>query len=44
MEMKKAVGNAIANSGIARNEICIASKVWIQDSGYEKTMKSFEKH
>ena len=40
---EKAVGNAIANSGIARNEICIASKVWIQDSGYKKTMKSFEK-
>lgn len=39
---EKAVGNAIANSGIARNEICIASKVWIQDSGYKKTMKSFE--
>lgn len=40
---EKAVGNAIKNSGIAREEIFISSKVFIQDAGYEKTMKSFEK-
>ena len=40
---EKAVGNAIKNSGIDRKEIFIVSKVWIQDAGYEKTKKSFEK-
>ena len=36
-----AVGNAVLKSGIAREDICIVSKVWIQDAGYEKTMTSF---
>lgn len=40
---EKAVGNAIMKSGIAREEIFITSKVWIQDAGYSKTIKSFEK-
>ncbi|MFD1066851.1 aldo/keto reductase [Oceanobacillus locisalsi] len=40
---EKAVGNAIKHSGVAREEIFISSKVWIQDAGYEQTMKSFEK-
>lgn len=40
---EEAVGNAINESGIAREDIFISSKVWIQDAGYEKTMKSFEK-
>jgi len=41
---EKAVGNAIKNSEVAREEIFISSKVWIQDAGYERTMKSFEKN
>ena len=40
---ERAVGRAVAKSGIARREIFIVSKVWIQDAGYEKTMKSFER-
>lgn len=40
---ENAVGSAIKKSGIEREEIFITSKVWIQDSGYEKTIKSFEK-
>ena len=40
---ERAVGNAIKKSGISREEIFISSKVWIQDAGYEKTKKSFEK-
>lgn len=40
---ERAVGNAIRKSGIKREEIFISSKVWIQDAGYEATMKSFEK-
>ena len=40
---ERAVGQAIAESGIPRSEIFVTSKVWIQDAGYEKTMASFEK-
>ena len=40
---ERAVGSAVMKSGIPRNEIFLVSKVWIQDSGYEKTIKSFEK-
>lgn len=40
---ERAVGRAVKNSGIDRSEIFISSKVWIQDAGYEKTKKSFEK-
>lgn len=40
---EKAVGNAIKKSGIDRKEIFLVSKVWIQDMGYSKTKKSFEK-
>ena len=40
---ERAVGRAVKESGIPREEIFISSKVWIQDAGYEKTMISFEK-
>lgn len=40
---ERAVGMAVKESGISRDEIFLVSKVWIQDSGYEKTMKSFYK-
>lgn len=40
---ERAVGRAVKNSGIDRSKIFISSKVWIQDAGYEKTKKSFEK-
>lgn len=34
------VGNAIANSGIPREEIFITTKVWIENYGYEKAKAS----
>lgn len=40
---ERAVGRAVQLSGIPREEIFLSSKVWIQDTGYEKTKKSFEK-
>jgi len=40
---ERAVGAAMRESQIARNELFLVSKVWIQDAGYEKTMASFEK-
>lgn len=40
---ERAVGTAIQKSGIPREKIFISSKVWIQDTGYGATKKSFEK-
>ena len=40
---EKAVGEAICESGLNRHTLFLTSKVWIQDVGYEKTMRSFEK-
>ena len=40
---EQAVGEAIRESGLSREELFLASKVWIQDTGYDKTMRSFEK-
>lgn len=40
---ERAVGAAMRESQIARSELFLVSKVWIQDAGYEKTMASFEK-
>ena len=38
-----AVGAALRSSGVPREELFLTSKVWIQDAGYDKTMRSFEK-
>jgi diketogulonate reductase-like aldo/keto reductase len=38
-----AVGNAIKKSGVAREEIFVTSKLWVQHTGYENTKLSFEK-
>ena len=40
---ERAVGAAIAKSGVAREDVFVTSKVWIQDAGYERTRVSFEK-
>lgn len=40
---ERAVGMAIQKSGIARKDIFLVSKVWIQDADYEKTKISFAK-
>lgn len=39
---EKAVGDAIKESGIDRKELFITTKLWITETGYEKTKKSFE--
>jgi 2,5-diketo-D-gluconate reductase A len=41
-ENEEAVGKAIKRSGVAREELFITTKVWIQSDGYEGTKKSFE--
>jgi diketogulonate reductase-like aldo/keto reductase len=37
------VGKAIKRSGVARKELFITTKLWIQDAGYESTKKAFER-
>ena len=40
---EEAVGNAIKRSGVPREELLVTTKLWIQDAGYERTKKAFEK-
>ena len=37
------IGKAIKRSGLARKELFITTKLWIQDAGYESTKKAFDK-
>lgn len=39
---EEAVGQAAAASGIPREELFITTKVWVQDAGYEDTLKAFD--
>ena len=39
---EQAVGNAIRKSGVAREDLFITTKLWIQSNGYEDTKKAFE--
>lgn len=39
---EKAVGDAIKNSGIPRDELFITTKLWVQDYGYDNTLRAFE--
>ncbi|MEV7610206.1 aldo/keto reductase [Microbacterium sp. NPDC089320] len=36
------VGRAIADSGIARDELFVTSKVWISDHGYDATLRAYD--
>jgi len=39
---EEAVGRAIKKSGVAREDLFITTKIWIQSNGYEGTKKAFE--
>ncbi|WP_349931371.1 aldo/keto reductase [Glutamicibacter mishrai] len=39
---EEGVGKALAQSGIAREELFITSKIWISDLGYEQTLEAFD--
>ncbi len=39
---EEAVGVGIKQSGIDRKELFVTSKVWVEDSGYEKAKKAFD--
>lgn len=40
---EEAVGKGIKRSGIAREELFITTKLWVSDTGYEKTKAAFQK-
>ncbi len=40
---EEAVGKAIKNSGVPRKDIFVTTKLWVQDAGYEKTKKAFDR-
>src|SRR5215204_5831976 len=42
-ENEEAVGKAIKRSGVAREEIFVTTKLWVQDAGYESAKKAFER-
>ena len=37
------VGQALKQSGVPRKELFVTSKVWMDDMGYDSTMRAFEK-
>lgn len=39
---EEAVGAAIKNSGIPRDEIFVTTKLWVQDYGYDNALKAFD--
>jgi len=38
-----AVGNAIRNAGVPRDELFVTTKLWIQDAGYDSARRAFER-
>jgi 2,5-diketo-D-gluconate reductase A len=40
---EEAVGKAIMRSGVQMEELFVTTKLWIQDTGYERAKKAFEK-
>ncbi len=40
---EEAVGRGIKQSGVAREDLFITTKLWIQSNGYENTLKAFER-
>ncbi len=42
-ENERGVGEAIARSGLTRDEIFLTTKVWNTDHGYDQTLRAFDK-
>jgi 2,5-diketo-D-gluconate reductase A len=40
---EEAVGKAIRQSGVAREELFVTTKLWVQDAGYESARKAFDR-
>lgn len=39
---EQAVGAAVRQAGVPRSELFITTKLWVQDAGYENTLKAFD--
>ena len=39
---ERAVGKAVRNSGIPREELFVTTKAWISEAGYDRTLRAFE--
>lgn len=42
-ENEEAVGKAIQKSGVARRELFVTTKLWVQDAGYESAKRAFQR-
>jgi len=42
-ENEVGVGEGIANSGIPREQVSVATKFWMDDLGYDQTLRAFDK-
>jgi diketogulonate reductase-like aldo/keto reductase len=40
---EEAVGNAIRRSGVSREDLFVTTKLWINDAGYDKTRRAFDR-
>ncbi|BCM08505.1 2,5-diketo-D-gluconic acid reductase [Ralstonia solanacearum] len=40
---EEAVGKGLRSSGIARDQLFVTSKLWVQETGYERTQQAIEK-
>jgi 2,5-diketo-D-gluconate reductase A len=40
---EEAVGDAIRRSGVPRNELFVTTKLWIQDAGFERAKRAFDR-
>jgi len=40
---EEAVGRGLRRSGVARKELFVTSKLWVQDTGYERTRNAIDK-
>ena len=40
---EESVGNAIKASGVPRDELFVTTKLWIADTGFEKTKRAFDR-
>jgi 2,5-diketo-D-gluconate reductase A len=40
---EESVGKGIKNSGVARQDLFVTSKLWVQDAGYERTKVAIDK-
>jgi 2,5-diketo-D-gluconate reductase A len=40
---EEAVGRGIRNAGVPRSELFVTTKLWVQDTGYERTLQAIDK-